>query len=158
VVFPRGTPFTLQATASPLVFVTVAVNACVLPRITVPLAGVTLMEMDGGGAGEGVTKPAPPPPQPSVHAPAVRSPAKKQILRIRRASIYAAILAAWKVVSSQAAEKYFPIACSGRGLILCASAVEGPAKLKEGLSGHQGETIRLLNQQFVQTQRVIRFA
>jgi hypothetical protein len=51
--FPPTTPLTLQLTAVPVAFVTVAVNVIWLPSRIVPLAGVTLTTMDGGGGGGG---------------------------------------------------------------------------------------------------------
>jgi len=72
--------------------------------MTVPLAGVTLTEMDGGGAGGDSTKPAPPPPQPSVQAPAVRRAAERQIFRISFAVADDATLEAVIVVSRTAEE------------------------------------------------------
>lgn len=72
--FPPAAPFTLQLTAVSAELLTVAMNSCVLPKRTEPLAGVTVTLTErGGGGGGGATEPAPPPPQPSVHAPVARS-------------------------------------------------------------------------------------
>jgi len=64
--FPPATPLTLQLTVASVVFVTVAVNVTWLPSTTVPVPGVTLTTMDGGGGAEGAV--ALPAPQPHVHA------------------------------------------------------------------------------------------
>ena len=46
---PPSTSFTLRVTLVSVVFVTVAVKVCELPRRTEPLAGVTVTPMDRSG-------------------------------------------------------------------------------------------------------------
>ena len=72
VVFPPGTPFTLQLTAVSVVFVTAAINVAWPPSTTDPFVGVTVTTMDGRGGGGGDSD-EPAAPQPSVHAPSPRS-------------------------------------------------------------------------------------
>ena len=74
---PPGTPLTFHETLVSLVLVTVAANACVFPRITAALAGVTATPIgEVGGGGGCATRPAPTPTQPTVHALAVRRTTK----------------------------------------------------------------------------------
>jgi len=76
--FPPATPLTLQLTVASVVFVTVAANVTWFPSTTVPVAGLTLTTMDGGGGGEGgVALLA---PQPHVHA--LSRIAKKTIVSV----------------------------------------------------------------------------
>jgi hypothetical protein len=75
---PPSTPFTAQTTVVSVAFVTVAVNFCVFPRITVALEGVTVTAIVPGGVGEGagvgVTSPVPRLEQPcSPSNPSARS-------------------------------------------------------------------------------------
>jgi hypothetical protein len=121
VLFPPGTPFTLQVTPVSLAFATLAVNVTESPRSTSLLVELTVTVMDGGGAGGGVTRPAPPPPQPSVHAPAVRSTGKHHFRGIASAPLAGAR-------ASRLAEQLSPILCRRGGRISAAIAGEGPAK------------------------------
>jgi hypothetical protein len=74
---PPGTPLTFHETLVSVAFVTAAAKACVFPRITATLAGVTATLIgEVGGGGGCATEPAPTPTQPSVHALAVRRTTK----------------------------------------------------------------------------------
>ncbi len=82
VVFPPAMPFTSQDTAVLLELLTVAVNCCVAPSITVAVKGERLTETDGGGGGGGGGPGlAPPPPQPIVPAPTARKAHRKKTER-----------------------------------------------------------------------------
>jgi hypothetical protein len=83
---PPSTPFTVQTTVVSLAFVTVAVNFCVFPRITVALEGVTVTATVPGGVGEGaglgVTSPVPRLEQPcSPSNPSARSGSARRRVR-----------------------------------------------------------------------------
>ena len=77
VVFPPGTPLTLQLTAVSVVFVTVARNVSWFPSTADPVDGVTVTPMAGGGGGGGD---APPAPHPTVHAPSANSAMSTAVL------------------------------------------------------------------------------
>lgn len=111
VALPPATPFTVQETAASVVPLTVAVNACVLPKRMEALPGVRFTVTAGGGegggeGGGGATGLAPPPPQPSVHALAVRRTRNPCAATIR-------------------------LRCSERGGMPARKAGEGPANVEE---------------------------